>query len=193
MKRVLRILLNAATVLSLVLCAGTLVLWMRSYWTVDFLLWRSGGYASASVSVCRGSLDVMRARGIPRTFEHVRVAPDEAACPRWASAAGLRFGAAGFAFYAEPDVSPLGDGPGRQPVPFHELLVPLWAIVAASGVLPSAWMFGRARRRRRSRRGRCLECGYDLRATPDRCPECGTIVRSEVSAPHPSEHGSVRT
>jgi hypothetical protein len=56
---------------------------------------------------------------------------------------------------------------------YNALEIPWWSLLVLFSLLPaSRWIAGR-RRRAKARRGLCPACGYDLRATPDRCPECG--------------------
>jgi hypothetical protein len=50
---------------------------------------------------------------------------------------------------------------------------PLWLVAGVFAALPAARGVARFRRRRKCAAGLCPSCGYDLRATPDRCPECG--------------------
>jgi hypothetical protein len=56
------------------------------------------------------------------------------------------------------------------------VVVPFWLLAVLLAIAPSLWTYQRRRRRRADAGDRCANCGYDLRATPDRCPECGTAT-----------------
>ena len=59
-------------------------------------------------------------------------------------------------------------------------IVPHWVLaVAAAGVC----IVVRPRRLRGPAPGLCPACGYDLRATPDRCPECGHVPAGDAPPP----------
>lgn len=53
--------------------------------------------------------------------------------------------------------------------------LPFWLIVLLTAVPSLLVLRGRFIRRRRLRTNRCVSCGYDLRSSPERCPECGEI------------------
>jgi hypothetical protein len=66
-----------------------------------------------------------------------------------------------------------------------------WFLFVLTGALPLVWIVQRAlgviRRQvsvRRARLGLCLRCGYDLRGTPQRCPECGADTAPSPRSPH---------
>jgi hypothetical protein len=55
------------------------------------------------------------------------------------------------------------------------LIVPDWLPLWLSAAPPAWWVLRRRRERLRRKAGLCARCGYDVRATPGRCPECGTV------------------
>ncbi len=65
---------------------------------------------------------------------------------------------AGFAFYRRRDE--------------FIVSVPYWALCLLLGSLIALRL---VHRRAGTPTGLCPGCGYDLRATPDRCPECGAV------------------
>ena len=57
---------------------------------------------------------------------------------------------------------------------------PCWVLLVPMGLVLGIRIKGVVERRRRLRDGLCMQCGYDLRATSDRCPECGAMIHLET-------------
>jgi hypothetical protein len=58
------------------------------------------------------------------------------------------------------------------------VIVPYWLLSLLFALAPVWWANAWRHRRRevqRQRKGLCPACGYDLRASPERCPECGAL------------------
>ena len=68
-------------------------------------------------------------------------------------------------------------GGGTRDVQGYVVTVRYWAAMLISSIpaLPRLWFWVRERRRQVGGQF-CVRCGYNLRGTPERCPECGLAV-----------------
>jgi hypothetical protein len=199
MRRLVLLLLNVATLASLVVCVAAVVLWVRSYWAMDSAsLPVAGGSPTRCISVSQGRLLLFYVRnsptdpeqwewritdGLPLThglvFESEAGTVDLRAFVTSVLQSADIFDAPPRATWSWRNsvVSFVADGLfDRRRSRLFVLLVPMWGVVAGLAILPAVWVWRRWRARARADSGRCLVCGYDLRATPGRCPECGTSI-----------------
>jgi len=155
----------AFAAISLVICMLTTALWVRSYFILDAMDWSTShgraGFSTTQGHIAYGAVSLTPAyRGkVIHGFSYRSTAVGYGFSlsimrPWWTSWTGFAL-----ARVRQPSFSA------------WDFRVPFWLPLLLSAIAPLLWY----RRRHRYPPGTCQQCGYDLRASPNRCPECGAI------------------
>lgn len=182
MRRIARRLLMLAAAMSLIVFAAVCTLWARGYWSPVRVAGfpvsdpRPGVRAAVHVWVSRGQATVVWSEYLAR-YGNARPRPEGETFDTLVGIRGpgllgrMRFSSGGYIMTRTQTQTWLWTSP-------------MWAIAGATALLPAAWAVIVLARRRaarlRSANCQCVACGYDLRATRDRCPECGCVPAVEL-------------
>ena len=148
------------TILSLLGLLFSVGLWISYYWCDISWLSKDGRYYVASKAGCLW-------------IEHI-TQPDYEPIP---GSSGFHFMYTGFYnwwtnwlpnYYKDPSTV----------LSYERWQLPWWMLIGTcSLIFLFSWLPAR-RRRKRNILGLCVKCGYDLRASEVRCPECGTAFET---------------
>ncbi len=193
-----RRLFNLAAALSLVLCVGIAALWVLSFWTAGSMVcnvWHRACWAFAERNLIRLEFHEYREGDEPNGVGFY-ANPDYAKQsglwdelrPVLNPPVGMTVNGRPFNRSVHEYLLPaIGLGYRRTEYPNsqrvgYRVYVPHWLAALAFALLPTVWYVRVGRPRWRYVRGCCVHCGYDLRATPERCPECGAKPQAAVGA-----------
>lgn len=180
----LRRLFIVASAISLLLCIGVLLALLCSFlafapfgqsWTTS---WdgNGGGYVARGWFATHGTIDLLLEERIispgpasnPNHYYHSGIEPFPGVVLPRTTLGFLQ--ERSFTSWSEP-------GTGRPLTSRVEWFgVPLWLPALLLAIAPVAQLSRQIRKQNRSASGLCATCGYDLRASTDRCPECGTPI-----------------
>jgi hypothetical protein len=167
-------LFTTLSVLSLLLCLATIGLWVRSYKYSDTLYYMRSVFRIWAIQSLRGQIAVGTNFLIPSDPRSERIGLDVEDARQCST---VQEHSHGFRY-----IAPVGWLCGfgfafvnlHNRIVYHAVGIPHWFLAVLLAVLPALYLRTILRSRKRDRKGLCPVCGYDLRATPDRCPECGT-------------------
>jgi len=191
----LRRLLNLLTALSLLVCVAVCALWALSYRTlftagyqsprIGLIEW-NGSWFLLGGHLCYQSLTQeyrLPQQSPPPADVGFRFDPPSRVEPEWAAlyVRALKSQANDvfldrFGFHVAHCSYGDRSVPELKQYRSTVLHAPLWFPAAAFAIAPLSALFRRLRKRNFARANLCLTCGYDLRATPGRCPECGAVA-----------------
>jgi hypothetical protein len=151
---VVRWLVNVVSAVSLILCLATVGLWVRSYSVGDIPQIHTRDSVVSAYS-SRGTISFGRTAMLQDRWDRNDV--------RWVTTIPLNVPR--FTF------NPIG---GHS----WAVTIPHWSFVLVFSILPTICIIRFVLHRKRLRKGHCPVCNYDLRATPQRCPECGNVPKA---------------
>ena len=168
--------------LATALLLAVVALWLRSHRVADVLMWQqwragAGGMYHGTFRTLTSGRGVTGIDLTSLTTAFPATSDDK---PKfeWTRADAAQFrlpgetfwNRIGFGYVSESQVT---RGLHDSTVTTRAYWLPYWPLAALASAAPLRWGIVCVIRARRKRKGLCARCGYDVRVSEGRCPECG--------------------